>query len=277
MKYMRKTVLMLLFTMVIVSESCVGKKNNGDIIVRLETTYGTIKVKLYPETVKHRDNFLKLVNDGYYNGVLFHRVIANFMIQAGDPKSKTAQAGELLGSGDVGYTIPAEFIYPQYYHKRGALAAAREGDQQNPKKASSGCQFYIVQGKRFTDAQLDSLEGVRMVKLEEKMFHEIGQKKLAEITRYRKENNQKKLDTMGDSIMAVVQTHLKNHPSYKFTAQQRSDYKTLGGTPHLDGNYTVFGEVVNGMDVVDKIENAKTDDNNRPIENIKVIKAIVEK
>ncbi|ADQ78283.1 peptidyl-prolyl cis-trans isomerase cyclophilin type [Paludibacter propionicigenes WB4] len=277
MKYMRKTILLLLFTMFIVSESCVGKKNNGDIIVRLETTYGTIKVKLYPETVKHRDNFLKLVNAGYYNGVLFHRVIANFMIQAGDPKSKTAQAGEMLGSGDVGYTIPAEFIYPQYYHKRGALAAAREGDQQNPKKASSGCQFYIVQGKKFTDAQLDSLEGVRMVKLEEKMFQEIGQKKLAEITRYRKENNQKKLDAMGDSIMTVVQTHLKNHPTYKYSAQQRNDYKTLGGSPHLDGNYTVFGEVIDGLNIVDKIANATTDDNDRPIENIKVIKATVEK
>ncbi|WP_041620091.1 peptidylprolyl isomerase [Paludibacter propionicigenes] len=274
---MRKTILLLLFTMFIVSESCVGKKNNGDIIVRLETTYGTIKVKLYPETVKHRDNFLKLVNAGYYNGVLFHRVIANFMIQAGDPKSKTAQAGEMLGSGDVGYTIPAEFIYPQYYHKRGALAAAREGDQQNPKKASSGCQFYIVQGKKFTDAQLDSLEGVRMVKLEEKMFQEIGQKKLAEITRYRKENNQKKLDAMGDSIMTVVQTHLKNHPTYKYSAQQRNDYKTLGGSPHLDGNYTVFGEVIDGLNIVDKIANATTDDNDRPIENIKVIKATVEK
>lgn len=277
MKYMRKTILLLLFTMFIVSESCVGKKNNGDIIVRLETTYGTIKVKLYPETVKHRDNFLKLVNAGYYNGVLFHRVIANFMIQAGDPKSKTAQAGEMLGSGDVGYTIPAEFIYPQYYHKRGALAAAREGDQQNPKKASSGCQFYIVQGKKFTDAQLDSLEGVRMVKLEEKMFQEIGQKKLAEITRYRKENNQKKLNAMGDSIMAVVQTHFKNHPTYKYSAQQRSDYKTLGGSPHLDGNYTVFGEVIDGLNIVDKIANATTDDNDRPIENIKVVKATVEK
>jgi len=277
MKYMRKTILLLLFTMVIVSESCVGKKNNGDIIVRLETTYGTIKVKLYPETVKHRDNFLKLVNAGYYNGVLFHRVIANFMIQAGDPKSKTAQAGEMLGSGDVGYTIPAEFIYPQYYHKRGALAAAREGDQQNPKKASSGCQFYIVQGKTFTDAQLDSIEGAKMLKLEEKMFQEIGQKKLAEINLYRKEHNQKKLDALSDSILKSVQAQLKAHPVYKFTAQQRNDYKTLGGTPHLDGNYTVFGEVVNGMDVVDKITNATTDDNNRPIENIKVIKATVEK
>ena len=277
MKYMRKTVLMLLFTMFIVSESCVGKKSNGDIIIRLETTYGTIKVKLYPETVKHRDNFVKLVNAGYYNGVLFHRVIANFMIQAGDPKSKTAQSGEMLGSGDIGYKLPAEFIYPQYYHKRGALAAAREGDQQNPKKASSGCQFYIVQGKKFTDAQLDSIEGAKMLKLEEKMFQEIGQKKLAEITLYRKENNQNKLDALSDSILKSVQAQLKAHPVYKFTAQQRNDYKTLGGTPHLDGNYTVFGEVVNGMDVVDKITNATTDDNNRPIENIKVIKATVEK
>jgi cyclophilin family peptidyl-prolyl cis-trans isomerase len=273
---MRKSAFILLIAIFIMSDSCVGKNDSGTI-VRLETTYGNIKVRLYPETIKHHDNFLKLVNEGFYNGVLFHRVIANFMIQAGDPGSKTAKADALLGSGDVGYTVPAEFVYPQYYHKRGALAAAREGDQVNPNKASSGCQFYIVQGKTFTDGQLDSIEKSNEQKLEGKMFQEVVNKKQEEIKRYRLEHNQTKLDALRDSILVDVRTIIKVHPTYKLTPKQRSDYKTIGGTPHLDGSYTVFGEVVEGMDVVDKISKTKTGLNDRPAEDIKVIKAEVVK
>ena len=273
---MRKIVFVLLITMLIASNSCVGKSDSG-IIVCLKTTSGDIKLRLYPETIKHRENFIKLVNSGFYNGVLFHRVIANFMIQGGDPESKTAKAGVSLGSGDVGYTIPAEFVYPKYYHKRGALAAARESDSINPKKASSGCQFYIVQGKVFNDTQLDSIETKRKQKLEEKLFQEIANTKQPEIKRYRQERSQPKLDALSDSILTSVRISLKNHPVYKFTAQQRVDYKTLGGTPHLDGNYTVFGEVIEGMDVVDKISRIRTDSNDRPIEDIKVITANIEK
>ena len=270
---MKKYVYLIFIAILGFSESC-AKKNN-DTLVRLETTSGNITVKLYSETAKHKENFVKLVNAGFYNGVLFHRVIANFMIQGGDPDSKTAKPDAFLGSGDLGYTIPAEFIYPKYYHKHGALAAAREGDQINPLKASSGCQFYIVQGKIFTDAQLDSLERVKAQKLELKLFQEIVDKKQDEVKKYRLEKSQSKLDVLRDSILAVVHLTMKNHPIYKFTAQQRTDYKMIGGTPHLDGNYTVFGEVVEGLEIVERISKTKTGMHDRPVEDIKVIKAEV--
>ena len=271
---MRKSLIVILTTIFILSESCAVKKETGTI-VRLETTYGNIIVKLYPETTKHRDNFVKLVSEGFYNGVLFHRVIADFMIQAGDPVSKTAKNGNMLGSGDIGYTIPAEFIYPKYYHKRGAISAARQGDASNPLKASSGCQFYIVQGKTFTDSDLDDIEKNNKQKLEVKMFQDIVNAKKNEVNKYRLEKNQPKLDALRDSILMVVQTQIEKNPSYKLTVQQRTDYKNIGGTPHLDGEYSVFGEVIEGLDVVDKISKTKTDGNDRPLEDIRVLKAEV--
>jgi cyclophilin family peptidyl-prolyl cis-trans isomerase len=270
---MRKYIVLILLVILGFTESC-AKKNN-ETLVRFETSVGNITVKLYPETIKHKENFLKLVNSGFYNGVLFHRVIANFMIQGGDPDSKTAKSDAFLGSGDVAYTIPPEFIYPKYYHKHGALAAAREGDKINPLKASSGCQFYIVQGKTFSDTQLDSIERVKAQKLEEKLFQAIVEKKQVEVKKLRMEKSQPKLDLLRDSILAVVHLEMKNHPTYKFTTQQRDDYKTIGGTPHLDGNYTVFGEVVEGLDIVERISKTKTGSHDRPIEDIKVIKAEV--
>lgn len=256
------------------SESCAVKKESSSIVC-LETNYGKITVKLYPETTKHRENFLKLVNEGFYNGVLFHRVIADFMIQTGDPDSKTAKPGASLGSGDVGYTIPAEFIYPQYYHKRGALSAARQGDQTNPLKASSGCQFYIVQGRTFTDSELNSMEKNNEQKLQAKMFQDILNSKQDEVKKYRLERSQVKLDALRDSILAEVNVLIGKRTDYKFTEQQRSDYKTLGGTPHLDGDYTVFGEVTEGLDIVENISKTKTGRNDRPVEDIKILKAEV--
>ena len=199
--------------------------------MKIETTEGDITLKLYNETPLHRDNFIKLVKSKFYDGVLFHRVIDEFMIQGGDPNSKDAKPGKMLGEGDVGYTIPAEFRTPQLYHKRGVLAAAREGDDENPKRASSGCQFYIVVGKQFTDEQLDEMEASKI----------------------------KKYGHANDSI-------------YKFSEQARTDYTSIGGTPHLDGNYTVFGEVLTGMDVVDRIAQARTNRNDRPIKDIRIIK-----
>jgi len=273
---MKRKVFLILITILVISESCVGKKDSSTIVC-FETTYGNIKVKLYPETVKHRDNFLKLVNEDFYNGVLFHRVIDGFMIQTGDPLSKTAKASTYLGSGDVGYTIPAEFVYPQYYHKRGALAAARQSDQTNPKKASSGCQFYIVLGKTFDNSQLDSIDESNEQKMEVKLFQEIVNTKQVEVKKYRIERSQPKLDALRDSILTAVHIKMKNYPTYKLTPQQRADYKTLGGTPHLDGDYTVFGEVVEGMDIVDRISKTKTDRSNRPVDDIKINKAEVEK
>lgn len=271
---MKKSLYVILTALLILSGSCTAQKNTGTK-VRLETIYGDITVMLYSETTKHHDNFVKLVNDGFYNGVLFHRVIAGFMIQAGDPDSKTAKPGASLGSGDVGYTVPAEFVYPKYYHKRGALSAARLGDDENPLKASSGCQFYIVEGKTFTDRGLDSIEMNNKHKLEDNLFQKIVKNKHDEVKKYRLHHNQTKLDVLSDSIQKVVNVEIEKNQSYKFTEQQRTDYKTLGGTPHLDGEYTVFGEVTEGLDIVAKISKVKTGRNDRPVVDIKVIKAEV--
>ena len=203
-------------------DSVVTKKDRKRDVL-LQTNYGDIVVRLSDSTPLHRDNFLKLVKTHYYDGVLFHRVIENFMIQAGDPDSKHAQPGEPLGNGGPDYRVPAEFR-STLFHKKGVIAAARDN---NPEKASSGSQFYIVQGKVFTDAGLDSVETYRL-------------------------------------------------NGRKIPADQREVYKTVGGTPHLDQGYTVFGEVVNGLDVVDEIVAAPTskgEDKDRPLEDVRIIKA----
>lgn len=203
------------------------QRGNTDKVyyIKIETTYGNIVVKLYNETPKHRDNFLKLVKEGTYDGVLFHRVIQNFMIQGGDPNSRNAKKGEMLGNGELGYTLPAEFV-PSLYHKKGALAAARQADQVNPEKRSSSCQFYIVQGEKWDTEKLKRVE-----------------------------------TSMGKS----------------FTKEQAEVYATLGGTPFLDGDYTVFGEVVEGLEVVDKIAAVACGPMNRPLEDVKMKMTIIEK
>ncbi len=186
--------------------------------VRIKTAYGECIIRLYNETPKHRDNFIKLAKQGFYNGTLFHRVIQNFMIQGGDPDSKDttkAKQGAELGNGDVGYTVPAEFR-DSLFHKRGVLAAARD---DNPTKASSGCQFYIVEGRRFSDGKLDTLE----------------------------------------------KTRLKGR---KIPDWEREYYRSVGGAPHLDQNYTVYGEVVMGIDMIDRIAAVKTDKSDRPLTDI---------
>lgn len=193
--------------------------------VEITTNYGSIKIKLYNETPQHRDNFIKLVKQGFYDSTLFHRVISNFMIQGGDPDSKDAQKGELLGEGDVGYTLPAEFN-SNYIHKKGALAAARQGDNVNPNKRSSGCQFYIVQGRKYSKDEVDNI---------------IKNKK--------------------DRV--------------NYTEDQYKIYETIGGTPHLDMDYTVFGEVIEGLDVIDKIAAVKKDRRDRPVEDVKMTIKII--
>lgn len=227
------TFVFLILVLALTMQACSSLKhsNEKEQKVLIQTTEGDITLKLYNETPLHRNNFIKLVNAKTYNGLLFHRVIKEFMIQGGDPQSKTAGPDTMLGDGDVGYTVPSEFRTPQIYHKYGTIAAAREGDDSNPQKASSGCQFYIVVGKKFTNEQLDKLEE-------------------SKIARY-------------------VNT---NDSTYKFSTQARQDYINVGGTPHLDGNYTVFGEILKGMEVVEKISEAETDKHDRPIKAIRIKK-----
>lgn len=198
-------------------------KKKKEMLIEFQTTEGTMMVKLYNETPQHRDNMVKLVKSGYYDGLLFHRIIKDFMIQGGDPDSKGAKPGQMLGQGGPGYTIPAEFI-DTLIHKKGALAAARMGDQMNPTKASSGSQFYIVHGRIFNENELASFEA---------------------------------------------------RSGRKYTDAQKQIYATLGGTPHLDGAYTVFGELVSGFDVLDKIARTQTAAGDRPVKDMVIIKAKV--
>ena len=241
--------------------------------VKIETTMGDIIVKLYDETPNHRDNFIKLVENGTYEGTLFHRVIKDFMIQAGDPDSKGAPKGQMLGSGDVGYTVPAEFVYPQLFHKKGALAAARQGDNVNPEKASSGCQFYIVTGRVFNDSTLLSMEEQKNQNKFTSVFNALAQKHMKEIYQMRRNNDQEGLMNLQDSLFVETQKQMEGEPEFKFTEEQRQAYTTIGGTPHLDGEYTVFGEVIEGMDVVDKIQQVSTNASDRPDDDV-VIKKV---
>lgn len=252
-----------------------GEDMDKETLVKIETTAGDIKVKLYNETPKHRDNFIKLVKDGMYEGTLFHRVIKDFMIQAGDPDSKNAPKGKMLGAGDVGYTIPAEFVYPKFFHKKGALSAARQGDNVNPKKESSGCQFYIVTGKVYNDSTLLSMESQMNENKINVIFNTLAQKHMKEIYKMRKANDEDGLYDLQEKLFAEAQEMAAKQPEFHFTPEQIEAYTTVGGTPHLDGEYTVFGEVVEGMDVVDKIQQVKTDRSDRPEEDVKIIKATI--
>lgn len=250
--------------------------STNDIIVNVETTMGDIKLRLFGDTPKHRDNFVKLVNEGYYDGVLFHRVINEFMVQGGDPDSKDAPADKMLGEGDPGYTIEAEFVYPKHFHKRGALAAARTGDAVNPERRSSGSQFYIVTGKAYTDSQLVQMERQLQMAQQQDIFNRIATERKDEIMALRKNRDQAGLQKLQEEIIALTEKEAKANPA-KFTDEQRKAYTTEGGTPHLDGQYTVFGEVISGMDIVDKIQKVETNSFDRPKEDVKIIKMTVEK
>ena len=216
---MKKIFLLILVCFSLLAEA---KKNKNKFVV-IETNKGSIKIEVYNDVPQHAANFLKLVKEGFYDSLLFHRVIPSFMIQGGDPVSKNAPSKQMLGNGDLGYKVPAEFKLPTYYHKKGALAAARDN---NPEKASSGCQFYIVVGKIFTDADLNNME---------------------------------------------------QRGRFKYSEQARTDYKTIGGTPHLDGDYTVYGQVITGQEIVDAISLVPRDTNNRPNEDVRILNIKIKK
>jgi peptidylprolyl isomerase len=247
----------------------------SETIISLSTSFGEIKFKLYNETPQHRDNFIKLVEKGFYNDLLFHRVIQDFMIQGGDPDSKNAPAGKNLGAGDVGYTIPAEFVYPQYFHKKGALSAARQGDQVNPLKASSGCQFYLVQGKVHSDAELDKMEKAALNGAKQKRFEQLVNEKAAEVKAFRMARDQAGLDALRDELVAILEAEFAGKKGVPFTPEQREAYTTVGGTPFLDNEYTVFGEVIEGLDIIDKIAAVETTHSDRPKADVKMTMSIV--
>ena len=226
----KKITFLLLFFAALTSCTAQTPKNQSDepqkkYYVLIETSLGNMTVELFNETPNHRDNFIKLVKAGFYDGLIFHRVINNFMIQGGDPNSREAKPGQMLGDGNLGYKVPAEFV-PSLFHRKGALAAARQGDQVNPTKASSACQFYIVQGNVWP---IDRLQ---------MMAAQMGK---------------------------------------KLTQEQIDVYTTVGGTPHLDGDYTVFGQVIEGLDVIDKIAAVKCGPGDRPVEDVKMKMSIVAK
>ena len=208
-----------------------GKGREKRSVVRIETSAGDIRIALSDDTPFHRDNFLLLTEKGFFDGTLFHRVVKDFMIQGGDPDSRNAPQGKALGDGGPGYRLAPEFCLPYLYHRRGAVAMAREGDEVNPERASNGSQFYIVWGRTFKD------------------------KELQKIIRSVKEN------TDGEAV---------------FTVEMEHDYRTVGGAPHLDGQYTVFGEVLEGLEVVDSIQRTATDPLDRPLADITILRAVIE-
>lgn len=241
-----------------------------DSIVIISTTAGDITVRLFGDTPKHRDNFLKLAREGFYNGTLFHRVINEFMVQAGDPDSKNARPGQMLGAGDPGYTIEAEFVYPKHFHKKGALAAARQGDQVNPERRSSGSQFYIVTGKAYNATQLTQMEHQLQHAQMQQIFNRLQQERRDQIMQLRCNRDQAGLQALQEELIAITESEAQANPAH-LTDEQRQAYTTIGGTPHLDGQYTVFGEVISGMDAVEAIEKAETDRNDRPLNDIRIL------
>ena len=209
--------------------------------IKIKTTEGDIIVRLYDETPLHRDNFIKLASEGYFDGTLFHRIIKDFMIQGGDPDSKNAPAGKNLGAGGPDYTIPAEFVYPQLFHKRGALSAARLGDEVNPNRESSGSQFYIVWGKTFKSQELKQLERQMAMQQEQTVFNQIAQEYKAEIMNLRRNKDRAGLQTLQEKLVVDSKEKCKEMGIPEFTAEQVETYTKIGGTPYLDNQYTVFG------------------------------------
>jgi peptidylprolyl isomerase len=257
----------LLFSVILISISCSSPGGNENTVILMQTTSGDIKIKLYDGTPIHRDNFIKLVKSGFYEGVSFHRVIQDFMIQGGDPLTKTPRTTNMPDSMNT-YTIPAEFR-PEYFHKKGALAAAREGNDVNPYMRSSGTQFYIVQGIKYSETDLAQAEQRINSNLKQGMFSRF----LKEVQDSAKISGKTVSDAEIQDLASVKMFEfLNNYKEYKIPDDHRIAYTTLGGVPRLDGTYTVFGEVMEGFDVVDKIAAVKTDSSDKPVSDVKILK-----
>lgn len=258
---------------VFLSQSVLSQTLSKETIL-LETSFGTMKLKLYEETPLHKANFLKLVKQGYFDSLLFHRVISNFMIQGGDHLSKNARSGDSLGHGDIGYTVPAEFN-EKLIHKKGTLCAARESDDINPEFASSASQFYIVQGKVRSLEDLkkveDRINRTRYTNAARKVMKGPEGKALKALyDQLKSRNSMDSADMVNKQIEVLIGKEKGNKPDYKFSEFQQKTYTSVGGTPHLDGTYTVFGEVIEGLEIIDKIAAVKTDKRDRPLKDVRM-------
>lgn len=238
--------------------------------ITLTTTEGDIRVRLYDETPIHRDNFVKLCREGYYDQTLFHRVIKDFMIQGGDPDSRTATPTQMLGTGGPDYTLEAE-IQPALFHHRGTLAAARQGDEVNPERRSSGSQFYITWGQVYNEGQLRQMERQLAMMAEQQRFQQLAAEHKAKIMQLRRNRDREGLMVLQEQLVAQAKAEAKT----TLTDAQREAYTTQGGVPHLDGQYTVFGEVVEGLDIVERIQNTETRPGDRPVSDIRILSTAV--
>ena len=273
---MKQIVIILSFFLLFSNFSCgQAKQKTSEIHVEIETDFGNILIKLYDKTPLHRDNFLKLAKEGFYDGLLFHRVIKGFMVQGGDPESKGAGPGVRLGGGNLGYTIPAEFD-STLFHKKGALAAARHGDQQNPEKRSSGSQFYIVQGRIFSPGELDEMANQMNIQRAQSVLRNHFMKHQNELNKLRSEGKQEEFQVRMAELRKEADAAISQLPPLEIGEEKKQIYTTLGGYPSLDGNYTVFGEVVEGFDVIDQIAAVETDQYDRPATDLKMKVKVVD-
>ena len=247
-------------------------QNSKNCKVKIQTMLGDIVVRLYDETPIHRDNFIRLVKEGYYDGTLFHRVIKDFMIQGGDPDSKGAPAGKMLGVGGPDYPLEAE-IEDGLFHKRGALAAARQGDEVNPERRSSGSQFYIVWGQVYNEGQLRQFSKQLRMQQVQAAFNALAASHRDEIMQMRRDRDRAGLQALQDQLAAEAESKVGKSG---LTEEQMKIYSTLGGTPHLDGQYTVFGEVESGLDVVEMIQGTATGRADRPIDDLEMRITVME-
>lgn len=267
--------LFFIFSLVCVFVACVNKsvksqpsENQNETMVLIQTEFGDMKVKLYNETPIHRDNFLKLVREGFYDDLLFHRVISDFMIQGGDPESKNANPNKPLGNGGPGYDLPAELV-PSKFHKKGALAAARLGDQMNPERKSSGSQFYVVQGKVYSEPELKQFSDQQRFRAVRTEAMKRFQQHQATIQKWQSEGKSDSINSLVIKIQEEAEASISAE-LFNMSEERRKAYTTIGGTPHLDDAYTVFGEVVEGFAVIDSIAHVKTGASDRPVSNIKM-------
>ena len=263
---MQKSFLVSFGIIFILMTACAQKM---DHVVTIKTKYGDMVAILYDETPKHKENFIKLAKEHYYDSLLFHRVIQGFMIQGGDPDSRNAASTQRLGNGGPGYTIPAE-IHPKLIHEKGALSAARLADAMNPNRASSGSQFYIVQGTKHTESQIkvDPMKFNRA--LQEFFQRPENQEYRDSINSFMQSRDQKAFETYLESLKPVVEQQLNINVERDLSPEVVKAYTTVGGTPQLDGQYTVFGKVIHGLDVIDKIAAAPRDENDRPLEEVRM-------